>query len=122
MGKQKRIEDELCYAVTDALYKLEAVGWLTFAKYHPEGRRSPQYGLKMKRMGVRAGFPDYWIGLSNGKTVFIELKKATGTLSPAQKIWHAIVDLLGYAVFVVKTDSPNEAVKMVLEIIMEARK
>lgn len=74
----KQIETECAYEVTKLLYQLEAIGWLTFCHITNEGKKKIQYAAKLKRMGLRAGIPDYWIGIAGAKTVFIELKTLKG--------------------------------------------
>lgn len=81
----------------------------------PNGEnRNPITGARLKRMGVKAGFPDYIIfrkpkwGTHEFKidykkkafAVILELKKRTGRLRPNQKEWLALLEDSGYAVIV----------------------
>lgn len=57
---------------------------------------------KNKETGLRAGFPDLVI-IANGKFFCIEMKRRTGgTVSPAQKDWHAALQAAGVPVYVCK--------------------
>lgn len=49
------------------------------------GKRNEIEAAKFKRMGVRAGFPDLWISLGDGKTGFIELKFGKNGLTLSQQ-------------------------------------
>jgi len=51
---------------------------------------------KMKRMGFRPGAPDLIIIFAGGRTAWIELKSATGTLEPSQKEWRDRLQSLGH--------------------------
>lgn len=52
----------------------------------PNGEyRSKRTGAKLKRMGVRAGVPDFALVLPGGQAAFLELKTPKGRLSKAQK-------------------------------------
>lgn len=46
--------------------------------------RSAVAGVKLKRMGMRAGVADLSLMLPDGRIAYIELKTATGRQSPAQ--------------------------------------
>lgn len=117
----KQIETECAYEVTKLLYQLEGIGWLTFFHITNEGKKKIQYAAKLKRMGLRAGVPDYWIGLNGGKSIFIELKTLKGAVSPSQKIIHAILKAFGFTVYLVRSDVPKDAANQVLKIIESER-
>jgi len=51
------------------------------------GRRDAATGARLKREGVKAGVADFVIFMSGGTCAMIELKTASGRLSPAQKDW-----------------------------------
>lgn len=54
----------------------------------PNGEsRSIRTGAKLKKMGVRAGAPDFIIILATGRAACLELKGPKGTLSTAQRAW-----------------------------------
>ena len=54
----------------------------------PNGEhRSKRTGAKLKRMGVRAGAPDFIIILPTGHVACLELKAPKGALSQAQRVW-----------------------------------
>ncbi len=49
------------------------------------------------------GTPDIEVMLRGGRVAWIELKTATGTVSDAQKLWHAAAGEMGHVVHVVRT-------------------
>ena len=63
-----------------------------------EGKRSAAYAAKMKRMGLRNGFPDLFVTEARGgfHGLFIELKAEGGRTSPDQKMWIAKLNSKGY--------------------------
>lgn len=64
-----------------------------------EGRREVQYTHQLKQMGMRPGFPDFFIYEARGKYhgLAIELKRRKGgTVSPAQKQVLAELNERGY--------------------------
>ncbi len=68
-----------------------------------EGKRSISYGAKLKRMGMRRGFPDIFIARARGKYhgLVIEMKYDDGKTTKDQKDWLRILSSEGYAVAVV---------------------
>ncbi len=60
------------------------------------GARDIREGVKFKRMGVRAGFPDLIVFLPRGRIGFIEMKSADGKLSPAQKDYRDFLIAAGH--------------------------
>jgi len=64
----------------------------------PAGARTPQAGLRRKRMGVRAGVPDImWPAARHGfHGLWIELKADKGRLSPAQTDWLSYLATAGH--------------------------
>ena len=67
-----------------------------------EGKRSPQRGAIMKRMGLQKGFPDLFVPMPRGgfHGLFIELKAIGGTTTKEQREWLAELNQYGYAVCV----------------------
>ena len=65
-----------------------------------EGKRSAAYAARLKRMGLRPGFPDLFIPLARGiyHGLFIEMKYAGGRASGAQEGWLRLLSKEGYAV------------------------
>ena len=65
-----------------------------------EGKRSVGYAARLKRMGLRPGFPDLFIPLARGiyHGLFIEMKYAGGRASGAQEGWLRLLSREGYAV------------------------
>lgn len=64
-----------------------------------EGKRSKSYGARLKRMGLRKGFPDLIIPLVRGKYhgLFIEMKYNGGKTSTDQDDWLNRLASEGYA-------------------------
>lgn len=77
-----------------------------------EGKRTPQEGNKLKRMGMSKGFPDLEICVpKNGfHGLYLEFKSGKGKLSPEQKEWGERLGEAGYKVAVVR--SCNEAIEV----------
>ena len=67
-----------------------------------EGARSMREGRRLKSNGLRPGFPDL-IAIQRGRVAFMEVKAATGRLSPAQSEMHAELERQGVAVGVVRS-------------------
>lgn len=60
---------------------------LLFWHSHQSGRLSMAEAMKAKRMGRRAGVPDFTFILPGGKAAFIELKADTGRQSDPQAVF-----------------------------------
>lgn len=84
----KRAQPEylLSCAVADYLAVLEKTGRIVDYFHVPNGgQRHAAVASKLKRMGVRAGVPDFVIrGKVGGRVCFMELKIGKGRESPAQ--------------------------------------
>lgn len=61
-------------------------------------------------MGVRAGVPDLIFILPNGKTLWLELKLAKGTLSVPQTKFATILSRLHHSYLLIQADSIEEVV------------
>jgi hypothetical protein len=64
------------------------------------GQRSMREGMRFKAIGVVAGIPDLFIP---ARLLWLEVKTATGRLSPAQVNVHSILTAIGHRVAVVRT-------------------
>lgn len=64
-----------------------------------EGKRSLSYAARMKRMGLRSGFPDLFVPLARGKYhgLFIEMKYGKNKTTKEQKEWLELLSAEGYA-------------------------
>ena len=64
-----------------------------------EGKRSLSYAARMKRMGLRSGFPDLLIPLARGgyHGLFIEMKYGKNKTTKEQKEWLERLSAEGYA-------------------------
>ena len=64
----------------------------------PNGeKRSASTGARLKAEGVSAGVPDLFVP---SWCLWVEMKTATGKLSPAQKHWIAYLESIGHHVLV----------------------
>ena len=82
-------EDEHCYILVEYLQILQNAGKISCFAHIPNSTFTKDWGVKMKnkKMGVRAGVPDYVIVFHN-KTIFIEMKRTKGgRLSEYQRNW-----------------------------------
>ena len=52
-----------------------------------EGKRRPQYQIKLRKIGLRKGCPDLIIEYPPARLIYIELKNEKGKLSDSQKLW-----------------------------------
>lgn len=104
------------------------VAWLNLIKsqrkdftYHasPSGLINAKILGMAFKSGTRKGWPDIQIHFRSGKTIFLELKKTKGIVSPNQKIIHAELKALGYDVHIVRFETPNECVEKVKAILEE---
>ena len=64
-----------------------------------EGKRSLSYAARMKRMGLRSGFPDLLVPLARGDYhgLFIEMKYGKNKTTKEQKEWLERLSGEGYA-------------------------
>lgn len=106
-------EDDLQMAIVQ---HLRQVGQ-PFAADFNAGRRNPG---RAKAMGLEAGETDLRLYFDRGRTVWVELKKAKGAVSKAQKDRHEMLRALGHDVRVLKASNPAEAVDKIETIINEA--
>jgi hypothetical protein len=61
----------------------------------PLGAETYARGLSAKKI---RGYPDLEVFVGHGGVVWLESKSATGTLSPAQREWHALAKKVGLEV------------------------
>ena len=83
----QRPEDNLQRAVVGMLSLYENQGKLRFFAIPNGGKRSKIEASIMKGLGVRPGVPDLCVLITNGPTLFFELKAQNGRTSPAQQDW-----------------------------------
>ena len=78
-----------------------------------EGKRSVAYGSRLKRMGMRSGFPDLFIPLvrCGFHGFFIEMKVGYNKPTENQKRWLTALTKEGYACTVCY--SADDAIKMI---------
>ena len=84
-----------------------------------EGKRSPQEGNKLVKMGMAKGFPDVEIPLPcrDKHGLYIEFKAGKGKLSPEQKEWLEYLEQQGYVAKVARSFA--EAQKILNEYLGE---
>ena len=83
-----------------------------------EGKKSISFHVKLKKMGFRAGVPDFIIEYPDGKILYIELKTAKGRLSEPQKLWQIQSEAFNTPHFIVK-GTLHECLKEVENIVKE---
>ena len=88
-------EDNVTVAVVEYCY----MRGVPVAHVPNEGKRSPQQGAKLKRMGMSRGFPDLVIPLPCGAYhgLYIELKVGNNKTTAEQKRWLTKLNANGYA-------------------------
>lgn len=97
--------------------------WLDSHKilhFHPPngGKRDRREAAKFVAMGVRKGVPDLVILLSDGITVFIELK-VDAPLSKAQKSFHEKLKKVSHHIYTVKSLTAEDGIAQVSAILAE---
>lgn len=73
-----------------------------------QGNRSGAMRGQAKATGLQAGAVDVRVYLPEGRMALLELKRAKGVVSPAQKSWHSLLASLGHVVHVVRGGTPAE--------------
>lgn len=89
-AKRLHPERDLQKQVADLLDSMPTVGPLGWFHCPNEGRRSPVTGALLKRLGMKAGYPDVRIERPNATCphgAAIELKRPGGKRTPAQEEW-----------------------------------
>lgn len=63
-----------------------------------EGKRSLSYAAKLKRMGLRKGFPDLFVPIAKGENhgLFVEMKYGDGKPTKDQQRWMGLLTREGY--------------------------
>ena len=86
-------------AVTEAIVDYCNLRGIPIAHVPNEGKRSLQYGARLKKIGMQKGFPDLIIPLPNCKYhgLYIEVKVNNNTTTADQKKWLTILHGNGYA-------------------------
>jgi len=92
-------EDEECYILVEWLTRIR----LRFTHIPNEGKFPVQYRMKLKKLGVSSGFPDYIIFIPKERsvtnenvTIFCEMKRTKGgVVSPFQKEWNRFLNSIG---------------------------
>ena len=94
----------------EQMFFINYLQWRQFKSYNHspnEGKRTPQEGNKLKRMGMSKGFPDLEICVAkNGfHGLYLEFKSSKGKLSKEQQEWVQRLTEAGYKVAVVRSCS-----------------
>ena len=68
------------------------------ASFANGGKRDVRYGQRLKREGLKKGFPDIGIFVANGKShgMFIEFKSKKGVIKKEQKATMTVLEAQGY--------------------------
>ena len=108
-------ETELQKGVVAHFRRMEELGTgFTFFSVVGGSVRVPIHiGKRLKDSGCRAGVSDLVFILHGNKAVFIELKTATGHLTPAQKEWDSKLKGLGVSSYCVKGATVGEIVSQI---------
>ena len=95
-------EIDIQFACNYLLHELSKI--YKFRHFHcpNEGKRRPQYQIKLSKMGLRKGCPDFIIEYPKGKILYVELKNEKGQLSKSQKLWKVQSSAFETPHFVVK--------------------
>jgi len=100
--RRNNYEDELSYATADYL---DHQPWLY--THFPAGEyRPPRVGAKLKKMGLKPGFPDYLIFDPRPRGCMglaLELKSPKGVLNANQKIVRPQLEAAGWLYIVCRT-------------------
>jgi hypothetical protein len=92
-------EFKTCCALADTMLRFGAPGWLW--THFPAGEhRHLSAGARLKRMGLKPGWPDYQLVDEGGQLHFLEMKRRGEALTEAQAEFRAAVQARGvpYAV------------------------
>ena len=111
MQKAKTVKQKVLLQTEHELH-IQCVNWFKLAygehailnhqaNENPRGT-TPQYNVKMKLLGTKAGFPDLQI-FCNAKTILIELKSLNGKLSENQVALFRKFQAVGFKVHIVRT-------------------
>lgn len=101
-----------------ALMRLRMAGRpILFAGDMAGNRRTPSERLWAKATGLVAGEPDLRIYGPAGRTLFIEMKTAVGSVSPDQHKRHAELRRLGHEVVVLRASTGDEAARLINETV-----
>ena len=102
-GKRKQPEQALQITCVEWLALLEAQGRLMYAHVPNGGARSASEGSRLKKMGVRPGFPDLILIFPGGRSAYVEMKAGTGKLSPDQGHWYDSLVFHGHSYYVCRS-------------------
>lgn len=91
----------------------------TFAADFNAARRSRQESIKAKATGIKAGEEDLRFAGMGGRSLFIELKGPTTSISADQRKRHALHRHLGFQVEIVRFKTVEQGVEDVLRIVRD---
>ena len=97
-------------AIVKLLHVMQNQGLLRFGAIPNGGSRNVIEAANMKRTGTVAGIPDLCVFLPGGRTLWIEVKSAKGTLSRAQRDWAEWLLANGHRYAMVRSFDEFEAV------------
>lgn len=109
-------------ATTEARLQYDVIMWAQENKYFcfhcPNGeKREMRTANKLLAMGVKAGVPDLIFILPEGKTLWVELKLKSGTLSAVQKKFKSVLLKHNHHYLLVQASSKDEAVSYLAPVL-----
>lgn len=111
-------EDELQAAQCTAMRKHPAYGKrFAFAADMNAERRGPKARALAVRTGMMAGEPDLRLYFTGGRLVLVENKVGNARMQPSQEPRHALLRRLGFTVHVIRAETPDEAVRLLMDIV-----
>lgn len=114
-------EDQFQHSIADLLDRIlpeEQVAWTHF----PAGgyELSPAARARLYRLGLKRGWPDILICYEPCRSLWLEVKTATGHLSPAQRSMHLRLQAMGHPVVVVRR--VEDVIKALMEYSVPFRR
>ena len=116
-NKAGKPEEDAQREIVKFLRRMKDHGLLLFFAVPTQLLRNKVLRVIYWALGVEPGIPDLVILLRGGKTVFIELKAARGTLSPDQKICHANLRAFGFEVATIHCPTPLDGLRRATEYL-----
>ena len=91
---------------------------LSYTAFPAECFQMKMFG-KAKKMGFRSGWPDLMIFVEGPKIGLFELKMQDGELKDHQRLLHNELRDLGFAVYVVRAETPNQMTENIARILRD---
>ena len=104
----KKLTEEAIHIGIIDLLRLTAAPDVLYFHVPNGGLRNKREAAKLKRMGVLPGVADIVIVLSNGRTVFVEVKMPAGKLSKDQNEFRMFCNARNFPYFIIRSISEAE--------------